>query len=326
LVLFLTKNGENCDKVKKMQGEYKDDSQDDIVGGRSNLVETSKSLEQEDQQNQHRKQQVVQQQQQQQQHQRNLHNGKNAKKKKKRHPLQMPLRINPATNNTICRFHNYDAKSGCKKYSNKNNIDSQKTAALCPLDHETCHVCLQKGHLAHECLHLDNPSSHIWINFLSLTLENTRPDDYPNHKTALGNAIVWIGDEYECKNVQDCHQNCSSFAASDTAAAKQKTKRMILSPPNLPGFSLRTDDPLLRCRRQKQAEANFLKDLGHGAVVVDVGAHLGDTILTLALYASTRLAICRNRTVSHQVRIYKASHGGEPIVAVYSCGDLCRSR
>eukprot|EP00392_Amoebophrya_sp_AT5.2_P011691 g11774.t1 len=41
----------------------------------------------------------------------------------------------------VCRFHNYDKENGCKRFAQ----------GRCPLDHEHCHFCLQKGHRAVDC-------------------------------------------------------------------------------------------------------------------------------------------------------------------------------
>lgn len=58
------------------------------------------------------------------------------------HPLQAPLVLSPEDDTTpICRFHNYH-KEGCKKHQNGND---------CELDHEHCHFCKKKGHVANEC-------------------------------------------------------------------------------------------------------------------------------------------------------------------------------
>lgn len=53
------------------------------------------------------------------------------------HPLKAPKKCNPA-GNIICRYQNY-TREGCKKRS------------TCPYDHETCHLCLQEGHVALFC-------------------------------------------------------------------------------------------------------------------------------------------------------------------------------
>jgi hypothetical protein len=55
-----------------------------------------------------------------------------------RPPTWYPQRVGLGGVN-ICRFHNYDAKRGCKR------------GAACPLDHDHCHYCLQAGHAAHAC-------------------------------------------------------------------------------------------------------------------------------------------------------------------------------
>lgn len=57
------------------------------------------------------------------------------------HPLKAPKKCT-RTGNIICRYHNY-TKEGCKKRS------------TCLYDHETCHICLQEGHVALYCpMHL----------------------------------------------------------------------------------------------------------------------------------------------------------------------------
>jgi len=206
----------------------------------------------------------------------NYHTNGTKPKKKRLHPLKMPLRTDPVTNRIICRFHNYDARSGCKKYNdlNNSNPNNPKANAYCEFDHDTCHICLEKGHLAHGCDHIDNPLSETWNVFCCLTLENTRPDDYPSHKTVLGDVILWIGD---VATVTIPASKPNDPAATETS--------ITISPPNIEGFKLGEDDLLLRCRKQKRIEAAYMLQLQNGAVVVDVGAHLGDTVLTLALHA-----------------------------------------
>ena len=49
------------------------------------------------------------------------------------------------------------------------------------------------------------------------------------------------------------------------------------------------DDQLWRCRRLKKFEASLLSTLPPGACFVDAGAHFGDTIVTMALYARDTL-------------------------------------
>lgn len=125
------------------------------------------------------------------------------------------------------------------------------------MDHEKCHVCLVKGHPAHQCIHLNNVDSDVWRDFCALTLTNTRPENYPTNKTVLGDAIVWIGDP-----------------------------SVII--PKVNGFKIGEDDQLARCRRQKKIEAAYMLGLGSGSVVVDAGAHFGDTVMTLAVHARVK--------------------------------------
>ena len=55
------------------------------------------------------------------------------------HPLQAPLVYSPSdATQAICRYHNYHPK-GCSKESR------------CLYDHEHCHRCLRKGHVAINC-------------------------------------------------------------------------------------------------------------------------------------------------------------------------------
>ena len=198
-------------------------------------------------------------------------------KQKRRHPLKMPLRTDPVTNQIICRFHNYDARSGCKKYNDRKNSirNDENITASCDLDHETCHICLEKGHLAHQCSHLENPFSATWKEFCSLTLENTRPDDYPSNKTALGDVIIWIGD-------------AATVTLPNSKQNTPVTTTVMVSPPEIQGFKLGEDDLLLRCRKQKRIEAAYMLQLQQDSVIVDVGAHLGDTVMTLALHARAK--------------------------------------
>ena len=213
--------------------------------------------------------------------------GEKMVKKKRRHPLKMPLRTDPVTNRIICRFHNYDAQSGCKKYNHCCQNPGCGEENTCPLDHETCHICLTKGHPAHRCSHLDNPDSDIWEVFCSLTLKNTRPHDYPTNKTVLGDTILWIGDTATVAAIPSSSSLSTNDASGDGDNATAETT-FIISPPKIHGFIVGEDDQLGRCRRQKKIEAAFMLQLGHGSVIVDAGAHLGDTILTLAIHARTK--------------------------------------
>ena len=45
----------------------------------------------------------------------------------------------------ICRFHNYSLK-GCLKH-----MDPKKQGTICPFDHDHCHTCGEKGHIAMNC-------------------------------------------------------------------------------------------------------------------------------------------------------------------------------
>eukprot|EP00571_Detonula_confervacea_P009858 CAMPEP_0172301456 /NCGR_PEP_ID=MMETSP1058-20130122/3342_1 /TAXON_ID=83371 /ORGANISM="Detonula confervacea, Strain CCMP 353" /LENGTH=315 /DNA_ID=CAMNT_0013011581 /DNA_START=141 /DNA_END=1088 /DNA_ORIENTATION=+ len=49
------------------------------------------------------------------------------------------------------------------------------------------------------------------------------------------------------------------------------------------------DDQLWRCRKTKRFEASLLNNLPHGACFVDAGAHFGDTVITMAIYARDTL-------------------------------------
>jgi hypothetical protein len=60
-----------------------------------------------------------------------------------KHPQKAPIRLCPADDKTpICRYHNYH-KNGCHKKDGS-----------CPFDHNHCHVCLQPGHSALDCEHV----------------------------------------------------------------------------------------------------------------------------------------------------------------------------
>jgi len=61
---------------------------------------------------------------------------------KLRSPLKWPKRRVDDNSPWICRFHNFDAKRGCKRH---------RSGGGCELDHDTCYLCLEKGHAAHEC-------------------------------------------------------------------------------------------------------------------------------------------------------------------------------
>jgi FkbM family methyltransferase len=144
-----------------------------------------------------------------------------------------------------------------------------------------------------------------------LTLKNTRTEDYPTNKTVLGDPIVWIGDTVTITvpitKINADNGNCSTTA----------TTTMVVSPPKINGFRLGEDDQLLRCRRQKKIEAAFMLKLGHGSVVVDAGAHLGDTVLTLAVHARAK-----NRSDLRFVAVEPCSEKCEFILSVVAANNL----
>lgn len=57
-----------------------------------------------------------------------------------KHAKDAPWAFSPVDNTPICRYHNYNI-DGCQKISHG-----------CKLDHEHCHLCLVKGHIALNCL------------------------------------------------------------------------------------------------------------------------------------------------------------------------------
>ena len=64
--------------------------------------------------------------------------GSHHKRALPKHPKKAALVMSPLdSTKSICRYHNYH-KNGCKK------VD-------CEFDHEYCHACLAKGHVALEC-------------------------------------------------------------------------------------------------------------------------------------------------------------------------------
>jgi hypothetical protein len=71
--------------------------------------------------------------------------GNDNNKQTRRHPLKMAQRLTPQ-GVAICRYHNYDAKNGCLRYK-----DTQNLGKGCDLDHDHCHFCLETGHGALQC-------------------------------------------------------------------------------------------------------------------------------------------------------------------------------
>lgn len=66
------------------------------------------------------------------------------------------------------------------------------------------------------------------------------------------------------------------------------------------------DDQLWRCRKTKKFEASLLDNLPRGACFVDAGAHFGDTVVTLALYARDTLRRTDIRFVAFEPNPAKA--------------------
>lgn len=159
----------------------------------------------------------------------------------------------------------------------------------CDLDHETCHICLKPGHVALQCeIYKDEAAFQEFCH--KFTLKNTRPDDYPTYKTVLGDVILWM------QQVQL---------------------------PSLDLFRLGEDDQLHRCRKQKRIESEWLLSLSEGSSYVDVGAHLGDSVLTMALFARRHgrddlqfLAIEPSRIKCEYMRSVVAANGLQHTVEV----------
>jgi len=73
-----------------------------------------------------------------------------------KHPLKAPKVLSPVDGCTpICRYHNYHP-DGCKLYQtasgNANDKPNQQNGCMaCPFDHDHCHACLERGHVAKDC-------------------------------------------------------------------------------------------------------------------------------------------------------------------------------
>ncbi|VEU44458.1 unnamed protein product [Pseudo-nitzschia multistriata] len=85
-----------------------------------------------------------------------------------KHPLRAPMALSPVDGITpICRYHNYH-RDGCRWYNSLKDEDGLTPACSivsadvksgsCPFDHDHCHACLQKGHIARNCPLLENQS------------------------------------------------------------------------------------------------------------------------------------------------------------------------
>mmetsp|Transcript_14917 Transcript_14917/g.27589 ORF Transcript_14917/g.27589 Transcript_14917/m.27589 type:complete len:354 (+) Transcript_14917:194-1255(+) len=60
----------------------------------------------------------------------------------------------------ICKYHNFDEKSGCKRFPN------------CEFDHEHCHACGEHGHRGFECSHEDRERDLVYT-LLDMNLEGS---------------------------------------------------------------------------------------------------------------------------------------------------------
>jgi hypothetical protein len=84
-----------------------------------------------------------------------------------KHPLRATMVLSPMDGATpICRYHNYH-KKGCRRHNvtlEKNMEDETRPTeidddCLCPFDHDHCHACLQRGHVAQQCTLFCVPSN-----------------------------------------------------------------------------------------------------------------------------------------------------------------------
>ena len=67
-------------------------------------------------------------------------------------PMWYPQRAAAVGLPPCCRFHNYDVARGCKRRPQPTAGEvTPPSAALCPFDHDHCHFCLRRGHVAHQC-------------------------------------------------------------------------------------------------------------------------------------------------------------------------------
>ena len=88
-------------------------------------------------------------------HKRLLLEKRNRFEQRFKHPLKAPKVMSPLDGITpICRYHNYH-KDGCKLHNDRGTIGT-----TCVLDHEYCHSCLQKGHVARNCPNRDTNSCY----------------------------------------------------------------------------------------------------------------------------------------------------------------------
>ncbi|GMH61495.1 hypothetical protein TrRE_jg10306 [Triparma retinervis] len=136
----------------------------------------------------------------------------------------------------------------CRFHNYDNEKGCMKGVERCGLDHSHCHICLIEGHKALNCPYYRDEA--LWKKFCATyTLMNTRPPEY-QEKTVLGDVIVWdtSGLPLECRG---------------------------------------DEGQLRRCRKHKRFEAGLLSRLAPGSSFCDVGAHFGDTTLTMAVHAKS---------------------------------------
>ena len=131
------------------------------------------------------------------------------------------------------------------------NYDKKKGCVKgdnCPLDHKHCHICISLDHIASDCpvYKDDSQFAHFTSTY---TLKNTRPENHPK-KTVLGDVVIW---DSENKLPRECWGD--------------------------------DDGQLKRCKKHKRLEAELLWELGPNSSFLDVGAHLGDTVITMAIHA-----------------------------------------
>lgn len=92
--------------------------------------------------------------------------------------------------------------------------------------------------------------------------------------TVLGDEIYWV-DQLGCP-VQTVETKGSDTRGNDSSLS------------SLLHSWKRGDDQLRRCRKQKRLEAKLLLTLPRGACYLDVGAHFGDSVVTMAAHAQSR--------------------------------------
>ncbi len=88
-------------------------------------------------------------------HRRLLSEKRNRFEQRFKHPLKAPKVVSPVDGITpICRYHNYH-KDGCKLHNDRETLGRK-----CLLDHDYCHSCMKKGHVARNCPDRDTQSCY----------------------------------------------------------------------------------------------------------------------------------------------------------------------